>query len=56
MVRLMSPENGSQTVAIAVVGVAVYADGIILLRAIRKDVIAFLRGLLLGLSAQRIDR
>jgi len=46
VVWLMAPHTRPQTVAAVAVGVVVYATGLILLRAIRKDEIAFFRGLL----------
>jgi O-antigen/teichoic acid export membrane protein len=52
VVWLIGPETRPLTVGTVVLGVVVYAIGLLLLRAIRKDEIAFFRRLLPGRSAQ----
>lgn len=54
-VWLLSPETRLQTAAAVAVGVIVYAMGLLLLRAIRRDEIAFFRRLLRGRTAQGSD-
>jgi len=55
VVWFMSPETRPQTVAAVIAGVVVYALGLLLLRAIRKDEIDFFRGLLRGRSGQSTE-
>jgi len=55
VIWLISPETRPQTVAAVVAGVVVYAIGLLLLRAMRKDEIAFFRGLLRGSSGQSTE-
>jgi O-antigen/teichoic acid export membrane protein len=55
VVWLISPQTRPQTVAAVIVGVIVYAIALLLLKAIRKDEIAFFRGLWRGGAAQGPD-
>jgi O-antigen/teichoic acid export membrane protein len=55
VVWLISPNSRPQTVAAVVAGVVVYAIGLFLLRAIRKDEIAFFRSLLSRTGRQESD-
>jgi O-antigen/teichoic acid export membrane protein len=55
VVWLISPNSRPQTVAAVVAGVVVYAMGLFLLRAIRKDEVAFFRSLLSRTGRQESD-